>query len=465
MGDLNGEQGVDLDRRRLLGGSGVALGLLAAASVARAQEAEPAHPTDPDFHPGDPAAEPPMQPVTPLPAPNWQQVRAQWDLDWSQVDLSAMLFASNPRIVRDAIDRHRKGLDRQPVLYLEGKNRPLQDSARRMAGSYFGVDYKNVALCESTTGGIGLLYAGIRLGYGQEVLTTTQDYYVTHEALRLQASRGGGSVRKISLFDRPDSATIQGVVGRVISEIRPQTRVLALTWVHSSTGFKMPIKQISEALKPINAARPEHERVLFCVDGVHGFGIENTTLPELGCDFLVAGCHKWLFGPRGTGVIFGTDFGWSRVTPTIPSFLASNAYGAWIGGYDPGPTTGARMTPGGFKAFEHVWALSEAFQFHQWVGKANVQARTRELAGRLKTGLRQMPHVRLSTPLDPALSAGIVSFDVAGLSASEAVQRLRRRNIIGSAAPYAVPHVRLTPSMRNTPEDVDYALEAVRSLA
>ncbi len=50
-------------------------------------------------------------------------------------------------------------------------------------------------------------------------------------------------------------------------------------------------------------------------------------------------------------MIFGTDLGWSRVEPTVPSFLAEGAYSAWIGGYDPGPTTAARMTPGGFKAF------------------------------------------------------------------------------------------------------------------
>ncbi|MES2034840.1 MAG: aminotransferase class V-fold PLP-dependent enzyme, partial [Pseudomonadota bacterium] len=265
-------------------------------------------------------------------------------------------------------------------------------------------------------------------------------------------------------YEDAATATVGQIVGRIISEIKPQTRVLALTWVHSSTGMKMPIKEISAALAPINAARPERDRVLFCVDGVHGFGAENTTLPELGCDFLMAGCHKWLFGPRGTGVIFGTAYGWSRLTPTVPSFLASNAYSAWIGGYDPGETTGARMTPGGFKAFEHVWALSEAFQFHQWIGKANVQARTHELALRLKIGLRQIPGVTVSTPMDPKLSAGIVSFDVAGFSAPAAVQRLRSQRVIGSAAPYAVQHVRLTPSIRNTPEDVDYALNAVRTL-
>nr|QQZ50876.1 hypothetical protein JKL49_06285 [Phenylobacterium glaciei] len=118
------------------------------------------------------------------------------------------------------------------------------------------------------------------------------------------------------------------------------------------------------------------------------------------------------------------------------------------------------MTPGGFKAFEHVWALIEAFGFHQQVGKTNIRSRTVELAGRLKEGMVQMPHIRLRTPRDPRLSAGIVAFDIDGLSADGVVRRLRTYKIIGSAAPYAQRHVRLTPAsatpwrtwnMRSTP--------------
>ncbi|MFZ5670100.1 MAG: aminotransferase class V-fold PLP-dependent enzyme [Pseudomonadota bacterium] len=465
-----------LSRRRLLAGSGLALGAAALAGAARGQEApreeapgeEP--PTDPDFHEPDEATAaqvrsppPSAEPIAPGTV-DWNWVRSQWEMNWSLVDLSAMLFASNPRLVRFAIDRHRKGLDASPTTYLESRNRPLQNAARAAAGAYFGAAADDIALVESTTSGVGLLYGGLDLRYGQEVLTTVHDYYVTHESLRLACARRGASLRKISLIDRSEEATIAQIVGRIVANIRPETKVLALTWVHSSTGLKMPIRAIADALAPINAARAPHDRVLFCVDGVHGFGVENATLPRLGCDFLIAGCHKWLFGPRGTGVIIAAPGAWSRVTPTIPSFLAPNAYGAWLGGYDPGPTTGARMTPGGFKAFEHVWALTEAFQFHNMVGKQAIEARTQGLAAKLKLGLSNMPHVSLKTPMDSRLSAGIVSFDVAGMSADGVVRKLRGLNIIASAAPYAKRHVRLTPSMRNSVEEIDFALGAIRRM-
>ncbi len=459
-----------VSRRSLLGGAGLALVASAAAAQAAQQSApqsapgaEPPPDSDPDF--GGPEHHDVPAPIEAAPkVVDWNWVRGQWALDWSWVNLSAMLFASNPRIVRNAIARHRDGLDTNPVTYLEANNRPLQNAARRAAGQYFGADPEAIALVESTTSGIGLVYNGLLIGYGEEVLTTTHDYYVTHESLRMAAIRSGATIRKISLFDQAATANAAQIVGRLMAAITERTRVLALTWVHSSTGLKMPIPQIAAALRGVNAGREPHRKVLLCVDGVHGFGVEDVSFNQLGADVLVAGCHKWLFGPRGTGVVFFKPESIGRFAPTIPSFLAPNAYGAWLGGYDPGATTGARMTPGGFKAFEHVWALTEAFAFHGMVGKAAIAARTHGLASRLKLALSQLPHVVVRTPMDPALSAGIVSFDLPGLSADAVVRRLRQSKVIGSAAPYATRHVRLTPSFRNTEADVDFAVQILANI-
>ena len=76
-----------------------------------------------------------------------------------------------------------------------------------------------------------------------------------------------------------------------------------------------------------------------------------------------------------------------------------------------------------------------------------------------------MPHVTLHTPRSDDLSAGIVSFDVDGFTPGAVVRHLRERRIIGSVAPYAVPHVRLTPCIQNTPAEIETALREVQALA
>jgi isopenicillin-N epimerase len=437
-----------LNRREILAGTGAAI---ATGTIA----------------PADSTGGPPAWPN----GVGWDEVRAQFSLSPDWIDMSAMLLASHPRPVAEAIERHRRALDANPIVYLENRNRPLQEAAREAAGRYLGgVPADAIALTDSTTMGVALVYHGLRLRPGQEVLTTEQDFYVTHESLRLAASRCGASVRRISLYeshDLPDAITGDAIVERILREIRPETRAIALTWVHSSTGLKIPVRGVARGLARINGGRDENDQVLLCVDGVHGFGNQAATFAELGCDFLIAGCHKWLFGPRGTGIVAGTARGWRAVAPTIPSFLDGPSFGRWMRRQHSSPTatTGAAFTPGGFKAFEHQWALSDAFQWHAELDKARVAARTAELAVHLKEGLAGMANVALRTPRSIDLSAGIVSFDVGGRSPEQVVGWLREKRIIASVAPYATPHARLTPSIRNTQAEVETALRAIHTLA
>lgn len=63
--------------------------------------------------------------------------------------------------------------------------------------------------------------------------------------------------------------------------------------------------------------------------------------------------------------------------PTVPSFLDDGTWTAWVADTDvEGRTNGRRMSPGGFKAYEHQWALSQAFALHRQIGKTSQLAQT-----------------------------------------------------------------------------------------
>src|SRR3954462_1860680 len=302
---------------------------------------------------------------------DWLSVRAQFALSDQFVHMSAMLISSHPKPVREAIEEHRRGMDANPLTYVFQNNRRLQEAARAAAGQYLGVNASDVALTDSTTMGVALVYNGLRLTPDQEILSTEQDYDVTHESIRLAGIRTGAKVRRISLYDRIEGITEEQIVDRITKAITPATRVIALTWVHSSTGLKLPLRAIADAVEQVNAGRDDGARALLCVDGVHGFGIEDVVLSDLGCDFFMAGCQKWLIGPRGTGIVAGTQRGWESLLPIIPSYIDGSNWQAWFSGVDPeGPIPASRITPGGHEAFEHLWALTQAFGFQHWIGKA-----------------------------------------------------------------------------------------------
>src|ERR1043165_2644339 len=100
-----------------------------------------------------------------------------------------------------------------------------------------------VSLAYRNAMGVSLVYNGLQLTPDQEILTTEQDYYVTHEAIRLAAKRTGARVRKISLYEQIEGVTADQIVDRIVQGVTPTTRVVALTWVHSSTGLKLPLRR------------------------------------------------------------------------------------------------------------------------------------------------------------------------------------------------------------------------------
>jgi selenocysteine lyase/cysteine desulfurase len=448
-------------RRGFMAAAGISIG--AGATIAATQESGPDTP-DPRVAAEAPPALAPRADFSRLASGDeWDAVRRQFTLSPEVIHMSALLLAAHPAAVRQAIDTYRRALDTDPAQFLQDNNDRLRDASMSAAARYLGTETRHVALTESTTMGLALVYHGIRLKPGQEILITDQDYYATYEATRLAARRAGALIRRVTLFPDIGQVSAEAMVGRIVEGINENTRIVALTYVHSSTGLKMPIRQVAEAIAEINRKREEADHVLLSVDAVHGFGNQDITMASLGCDFLIAGCHKWLFGPRGTGIVVAGRRGFRDVAPTIPSFTDGAAWSAWQKSRDAPATiqTGWGLMPGGFKAFEHQWALAEAFKFHEGIGKEKVAARTAELATRLKEGLARIEQVRLVTPMAPELSAGIVSFDIAEMSPNAVVRELRERRIVASVAPYARPHVRLTPAIVNTPAEIDFALEEI----
>ena len=136
--------GRTIDRRTFIARSGAVLGaaLLAGCedtpervSAASTQGSDPFDPTD------------------------WASVRAQFELTPDLVHLAAFVLASNPRSVREAIRQHATGLDEDTNGYLSSNEVALEDQVRAAAAQYMGAESSDIALTDSTTMGLAMLYS------------------------------------------------------------------------------------------------------------------------------------------------------------------------------------------------------------------------------------------------------------------------------------------------------------------
>ena len=115
---------------------------------------------------------------------------------------------------------------------------------------------------------------------------------------------------------------------------------------------------------------------------------------------------------------------------------------------------------------EHRWALKEAFEWRQRLGRHAVEQRTRELVERLKDGLAGAKQLAVVTPRDARLSAGMVMTAPYRSDPSTVVDRLYdRHRVVASVTPYHDAYVRVGPSIVNDEEDVDVTARALRELS
>lgn len=394
---------------------------------------------------------------------DWIGLRKLFKLRPEYIHLATFLLSSHPKPVADAIERHREAFDLDPVEHYYEKSSKMEEEIVNAAAEYMGGRATQIAMTDSTTMGLAMVANGLVLRPDDEILHSEHDHYSMEMSLRYSAERSGAKLRRVALYDEPANASVDEILTRLQAAISPSTKVVAMTWVHSLSGVKLPIRAIGAMLAEMNGSRSDADQILFLVDGVHGFGIEDVDVSSIGCDFFIAGTHKWIFGPRGTGLIWGSDRGWARCNAVVPSF--GQSYGVWLGySTQDQVSMGDHMTPGGFHAFDHRWALPEAFKLHLQLGKSHVQKRIHDLNRLTKEGLKDIDGVTLHTPMSPELSSGMICFDYKDMEPWPVVGALYEKGIIASTTPYRRSYARLAPSLINNEEEINHTLEAIAQI-
>lgn len=377
---------------------------------------------------------------------DWGAVRREFRLDPTLINLGLFYLASNPREVRTAVENFKRKLDANSHELMFEREQEVAVAL----GQYIGGNPGDIAFVPNTTVGLSIVYGGLRLRPDQELLLSDQDHGWHRQAAQLAAQRVGANVRIGTLYENSAKVTEDEVATRLRNSITPQTRAVGITWVQSSTGVRMPVRACAAVVAEANNGRKQEDRCLLVVDGVHGLAAVDDDAARMGADVVVAGTHKWLFGPRGTGMVWVNPQVSDQIMPLLPS-LSNRSETALLG-------------PGGFHAFEHFYAVKAAVEFHQRLGRNRVAARITELATRFKDGLAAMPGVVIHTPRDPRMSAGMVCFDVTGHSGDEVVARLAQKRIQITTAAYRIPYARIGTAILNTPSEIDRTLKEIRAL-
>ncbi|QBD80990.1 aminotransferase class V-fold PLP-dependent enzyme [Ktedonosporobacter rubrisoli] len=244
----------------------------------------------------------------------------------------------------------------------------------------------------------------------------------------------------------------------VIASIDERTRLVSLSLVEFSTGYRNDIAQI--------VAYCHQHGVLCGIDAFQALGALEVNVQELAVDFLAAAAHKWLLAPQATGILYVSDELAARLHMRRKSWLSMQEPFDFFAYEQPLKSSLAR--------FEHSAnklpniGLDAALGVFECLdgGMQAVEARILGLTAQVIEGLQRLEYP-LITPVGEGERSGIVCFLPHPAHAEQSVQQIGHELAVHNIYVSARPHdrsVRIAPHFYNTPEEIDALLNVLEEL-
>jgi isopenicillin-N epimerase len=360
--------------------------------------------------------------------------------------MNAANLCPSPYPVQEAVFSFTRDVDADASFQNRAKFGELGEQARQALAGYVGAETDEIAITRNTSEGNNTVLNGLDLGRSDEVVIWNQNHPTNNVAWDVRAERYGFAVKRVATPPNPQTA--DELTEPFINAITRRTRVLAFSHFSNISGVALPAKQL--------CAIARQRGILTLVDGAQSFGAVRLDLHDMGCDFFTASAHKWFLGPKEAGLLF--------VQRERAADLWPNIVGV---GWERAKDSGARRFETlGQRDDAAVVSMGTTVEFHHSIGIDRIEARVRELSASLKDQLqRRVPGIRLHTPVDSGLSAGVVVFDPPVANVRQAFDELYDQH--GTACALMSGQfggIRLCPHIYNTLDEVYRVVDVVADL-
>ncbi|MCG8556710.1 MAG: aminotransferase class V-fold PLP-dependent enzyme [Proteobacteria bacterium] len=375
----------------------------------------------------------------------WREIRQAFSVSRSVINLNNAGVCPCPRIVTNAVVDHIWEQEKVPPHTAFTTRGPRMEVVRAKLARLFGCGAEEIAITRNATESLQIVLLGVPLARGDEVLTTTHEYWAMLNALEQRRRRDGIRVKKVDVPVPPRSP---GALVRLFERgLTDRTKLILVSHPVNLTGQLFPVKRICELA---------HARgIEVIVDGAQSFGQLDYKQADLGCDYFGTSLHKWLMAPKGTGMLFVRRNKIEKTWPLLPASpdLIDNVRKFEAIGTAP-------ATP---------LAIGEAIAFHNGIGAKRKEERLRYLTHYWAKRLRALSGVRLHTSLDPRMSCAIATLQIRELPPAAIVEHLwQKHRILTANVSKRVPAlkgVRVSPSLHNTIEELDHFCNVMEGIA
>lgn len=356
--------------------------------------------------------------------------------------LNTAALGPTPRYVLDATLKSWYELESNPVMmaYGDGTVHKATDAARSDLALLIGCSAEELLISRSATAAMTAVAFGIDLARGDRVLTTDVEHEGGSAAWKFLKDRRGIQIDVVSIA--PTDHDIAGIVDRIKRALRPETKVISISHVITSTGLRMPIAEIAAIAR---------DRGILCVaDGAQAVGCIDINVKSLGCHAYIGTGHKWLMGPKGTGFAYISKDSVGKIRPVERE-------------------DGVRFVTGstGIGSLPLLVGLGAAAQALRKRGMSEVERRTLSLRNRAYAGLKTIPKIEVVSAPPGPLATALVAFRLPDNIDSRILRKElldKYKIVVKVEAKRWFNGNRISPHIFNTEAEIDAAIKAIRTL-
>ncbi|NDQ56477.1 MAG: aminotransferase class V-fold PLP-dependent enzyme [Acidipila sp.] len=393
---------------------------------------------------------------------DFDSARAQFPALQEKVFLDAACVSLAPRSATEAIAEFlRITLEcpaRSSTLHHISMDE-MRSRARPAAARLIGAREDEIALVESTTQGLSLAAQAIPLSAGDRVLLSDLEF-IEVATPWLQLQERGVAIDLVP--NRNGQVRLEDIAER----ITPRTRVLAISSVQWSNGYRADLASLSVLCR-------EHG-VWLVVDAIQQLGAIPIDVSATPVDILLCGGHKWLNAPFGCGFMYIRKDRLTELRPPLAGYLNVEMPGGW-GEYFQTPSISPlgnfkffndarRYETGGTANYGGAIGLAASLNMILELGPSRIAEHISRLTTHLMASLQGI-QVDVVTPPQLEHRSGIVTFSVgsAAENCSLMEQLLDQKILVSVRYTSNVGGVRVSCHFYNNFSDIDCLLNVVES--
>ncbi len=373
----------------------------------------------------------------------WEMVKKQFTVPQELTMVNAANLCPSPYFIQEQVVSLTKSIGRDVSFQYRDAFAERRKEALSSLATFLSVSKDELTITRNTSESNSFVVNGLDFKVGDEIILWDQNHPTNGISWEQRAKRHGFSIKKVTVPPFPKSE--EELITPFVNAITSKTRLIGFSQISNTSGIALPAKELCKIARD--------KGILTLVDGAQSFGVLDLNLKVLGCDFYTASTHKWLMGPLENGVLYVNKDKIERLWPT--------AIGA--GWKATSTTVDEKFSALGQRNETTTAALFDILEFHNQLGKNNIEARVRSLVAYMKEKIQaNIPQAKFISPLASDFSAGIVIIELPGKSSKEIFQKLYEKHGIAGAS---TGGVRLSPHIYNTFADIDKIIAALTSLA